>query len=113
MPKIFSDQHDNYLKVFLQNKAKKVNSDERVLYGKNREGYVFPILLQLQRTVSSTNGELLFIANIKKYKVKQALIMCVTDEEGVIIDVSASFDFVILSKEKRAKSKVLTPRNIQ
>jgi PAS domain S-box-containing protein len=54
MPKIFADQHDNYLKVFLQNKTKKVNSDERKLFGKNKNGYAFPILLQLQRTVSST-----------------------------------------------------------
>ena len=82
MPKTFSDQHDNYLKVFLQNKTKKINSDERSLLGKNKAGFVFPILLQLQRTVSSTGDELLFMANIKKQKLKQATITCVTDEEG-------------------------------
>ena len=27
MPKIFAEQHDNYLKVFLQNRTKKINSD--------------------------------------------------------------------------------------
>lgn len=54
MPKIFAEQHDNYLKVFLQNRTKKINSDERKLFGKNKAGYIFPILLQLQRTVSST-----------------------------------------------------------
>ena len=82
MPKTFSQQHDNYLKVFLQNRTKKINSDERKLLGKNKAGYIFPILLQLQRTVSSTGDELLFIANIKKLKLKQAYISCVTDEEG-------------------------------
>jgi len=48
--------------------------------GKNKSGYIFPILLQLQRTISSTGDELLFIANIKKLKLKQAYISCVTDE---------------------------------
>lgn len=47
--------------------------------GKNKAGYIFPILLQLQRTVSSTGDELLFIANIKKHKLKQATVSCVTD----------------------------------
>lgn len=82
MPKTFAEQHDNYLKVFLQNRSKKINSDERKLLGKNKSGYIFPILLQLQRTISSTGDELLFIANIKKLKLKQAYISCVTDEEG-------------------------------
>lgn len=80
MPKIFGTQHDNYLKVFLQHKTKKVNSDERKLLGKNKAGYIFPILLQLQRTVSSTGDELLFIANIRKVKLNQAMVICCTDE---------------------------------
>ena len=49
------------------------------MFGKNEAGYIFPILLQLQRTVSSTGDELLFIANIKKYKLQQSSVTCVTD----------------------------------
>lgn len=79
MPKIYADQHDSFLKVFIHGKNKKINSDERKMLGKNKSGYVFPIILQLQKTVSSTGDELLFIANIKKHKLKKTYIGCVTD----------------------------------
>ena len=96
MPRSFSEQHDNYLKVFLQNKHKKINSDERYLFGKCKEGYLIPISLQLQRTVSTANEELLFIANIKRFKMKEAHVTCITDEEGEIFDVTSTFDHLLL-----------------
>ena len=70
MPKIFAEQHDNYLKEFHQNKYKRINADERLLFGKDKYGYIIPILLQLQRTISSISDELLFVANIRKFKVR-------------------------------------------
>lgn len=53
MPKIYAQQHDHYLLEFQKNKYKQINSDERMLFGKDKNGYVIPILLQLQRSISS------------------------------------------------------------
>ena len=52
MPKIYSEQHDHYLLEFHKDKYKRINADERQLFGKDKFGYIMPILLQLQRTVS-------------------------------------------------------------
>jgi PAS domain S-box-containing protein len=53
MPKLYAEQHDHYLLEFQKNKYKRINSDERLLFGKDKHGFVIPILLQLQRTISS------------------------------------------------------------
>jgi hypothetical protein len=53
MPGVFAYYHDSLLKVFLANRTKKVNGDERVLIGKNKNGYIFPIMLRLQRAIVS------------------------------------------------------------
>jgi hypothetical protein len=55
MPQIFADYHDSLLQVFLKNKYKKINSDQRLLYGKNKYGYIMPIILQLQRVCTSNS----------------------------------------------------------
>ena len=91
MPKLFANQHDHYLLEFTKNRFKRINSDERFLFGKDKKGMIFPILLQLQRSISSLTEELLFVANINKFKVRETPILCVTDEEGEIVDVSSGF----------------------
>ena len=68
MPKLFSEHHDNYLFAFMKNRNKKVNTDERSLIGKDKNGYLFPIMLQLRKAFISMNEELTFIANITKVK---------------------------------------------
>lgn len=51
MPSIFAKYHDDFLKVFLVNEQKKVNTDRRLIIGKKKEGYLFEIYLQLQKSV--------------------------------------------------------------
>ncbi len=91
MPKIYAEQHDHYLLEFHKNKYKRINSDERLVFGKDKYGFIMPILLQLQRTISSLSEELLFVANINKFKVRQTPLICITDEEGEITDISSGF----------------------
>jgi len=55
MPDVFAGYHDSLLAVFLRNRYKKVNGDERVLVGKNKNGFIFPLMLRLQRTVVSAD----------------------------------------------------------
>jgi hypothetical protein len=69
MPTTFASYHDSLLMVFLKNRNKKVNGDERVLVGKNKSGLIFPVMLRLQRVIASSD-ELVFVANIRKFKTK-------------------------------------------
>lgn len=84
------------------------------MFGKDKYGYVIPILLQLQRTISSMSEELLFVANIRKFKVKEVPFICITDEEGEISDVSSGFKDVFYEKKELDKKKVQIPtKNVQ
>jgi len=55
MPSIFADIHDNILTNFLKTKRKKFNTDLRSLFGKDGNGYLFPVQLQLQKASFSAN----------------------------------------------------------
>jgi hypothetical protein len=69
MPDTFAAYHDSLLMVFLKNRNKKVNGDERVLVGKHQNGMIFPVMLRLQRVIVSSD-ELVFVANIRRYKTR-------------------------------------------
>ena len=55
MPSVIADIHDQILTDFLKKKKKKYNTDQRKLFGKDGHGYIFPLLLQLQRASFSSN----------------------------------------------------------
>ena len=96
MPRLFSDHHDNYLLAFMKNKNKKVNTDDRHLIGKDKNGCLFPIMLQLRKAVFSMNEELTFIANIKKVKTSESPILCICDDQGEIMDYSSMFFYLLI-----------------
>jgi len=81
MPEIFSNYHDSLLQKFLKNFKKKVNTDERVLLGKDKHGMIFQIQLKLQRTLCTVD-ELLFVANIRRYKTRENCLLCICNSEG-------------------------------
>lgn len=114
MPKTYAEQHDHYLQEFQKNKYKRINSDERLVFGKDKHGFIIPIMLQLQRTISSLSEELLFIANIKKCKVRQSPLICITDEDGEIIDLSSGFKEIFFEKKDKNRRNVsIASKNIQ
>ncbi len=49
MPSVFSVLHDNILNSFLKNRFKEINQDQRSVFGKNKNGFIFPMLLQLRK----------------------------------------------------------------
>jgi hypothetical protein len=55
MPCIYSIAHDDILSRFLKNKNKKINPDQRFLFGKNKSSFIFPIYLQLQKMMCNSN----------------------------------------------------------
>ncbi len=81
MPITFASYHDSLLINFLKNRNKKVNGDERVLVGKDKNGFIFPVMLRLQRVIAS-NDELIFVANIRRYKSRESPIMFIVTPEG-------------------------------
>ena len=82
MPSAYSVVHDNILNSFLKNRYKRLNQDQRLLHGKNKSGFLFPLLLQLRTLSWSTNDELIFIALLLPEKLKSASICCICDLEG-------------------------------
>jgi hypothetical protein len=55
MPSVIAGIHDQILTDFLKKKRKKYNTDQRLLFGKDGNGYIFPVELQLQRASFSSN----------------------------------------------------------
>lgn len=55
MPDIYAKHHDEFLKAFLLNENKKVNNDRRLLLGKKKDGHVFEIYLQLQKSAITSS----------------------------------------------------------
>ena len=76
MPKTFAAYHDSLLQAFLRDRHKKVNGDERVLIGKNKLSYIFPLMLRLQRTLV-TSEELKFVSIVRKYKTRESPLMVI------------------------------------
>jgi hypothetical protein len=112
MPTTFAAYHDSLLMIFLKNRNKKVNGDERVLVGKHKNGMIFPIMLRLQRVIVSSD-ELIFVANIRKYKSRESPIMFIATPEGDVIDYSAGFQYYFMKKNdfktKRMNMYEITP----
>ncbi len=55
MPGIYSALHDGVLGSFLKNRYKQINQDQRFLFGKNKNGFIFPFLLQLRKLSWNAN----------------------------------------------------------
>ncbi len=80
MPTVFADIHDQILTDFLKKKRKKYNTDQRLLFGKDGNGYIFPLMLQLQRASFSANDEFIFIASVAPAKLKSAPNYCIVNQ---------------------------------
>lgn len=105
MPCLYSETHDDILTAFLKNKAKKINTDKRPMFGKNRNGHIFPITLQLQRVCFTPNDELIFIANMQLQKYNTAPVCCITDSYGTVLDFTSTFGFLFFKHEDKPGTK--------
>lgn len=108
MPTVFADIHDQILTDFLRKKRKKYNTDQRLLFGKDGNGFIFPLMLQLQRASFSANDEFIFIASVAPAKLKSAPNYCIVDQEGTITDFTSTFRAIFYEKSKKD-----TKKNIQ
>lgn len=55
MPSVYSVVHDNILSSFLKNRFKNINQDLRFVFGKNKNGFIFPFHLQLRKLSWNVN----------------------------------------------------------
>ena len=95
---MFSVKHDAILTDFLKKRRKTFNTDQRLLFGKNSNGYLFPLQLQLQRASFSSNDEFIFIARVTFEKLKSTPLYCLVDLEGEVKEHTSGFRNLFFSK---------------
>ena len=105
MPDVFGVLHDKILTDFLRTRRRKFNTDQRLLFGKDGNGFMFPLQLQLQSLTVTNNDEFIFIAMVKPEKSKKIPIYCIIDHEGYIKDCTASFKYLFYKKTKKETNK--------
>lgn len=111
MPRLFAQHHDEFLRVFLNFENKKVNTDNRLIIGRKREGYLFEIFLQLQKSITTVSEELVFMASIELAKTSEAMVLMICDEQGHIMDTNSTFSQIFTKGDTRKEGKTIA--NIQ
>ena len=91
MPVVIGEKHDSILKEFLNRHQKSFNTDQRLIYGKDTNGFLFPMQLELSRASFSANDECIFIARVKPDRLKSTPISCLVGLNGEIMEHSAGF----------------------
>lgn len=110
MPQVFAEHHDSFIEDYLHHLESKVLNRERLLFGKAKNGYVFPSYMFVRYQPSYIHGTQ-FIASIrieKYFKLVGYMIVSKVDLE--ILNITANcislFDLTlgILSKKKPSMS---------
>jgi hypothetical protein len=100
MPSVYSIVHDNILSSFLKNRFKNINQDLRFVFGKNKNGFIFPFMLQLRKLSWNLNDELIFIAHLESARLRAAPIYCIADLEGDLQDYTSTFAWLFMKKAR-------------
>lgn len=111
MPSVYSVVHDNILSSFLKNRFKTINQDLRFVFGKNKNGFIFPFHLQLRKLSWNVNDELIFIAHLEPPRLRAAPIYCIADLEGDLQDFTSTFAWLFMKKAK--DNREIKRKNIQ
>lgn len=112
MPKIFGRNHNDFLQAFMKSPNKKVNTDVRDIFAKNKLGYIFPIYLQLKKSLTTVGDDFMFITAMETARSFQTPIAVICDEQGNIVDYSSTFEYLFIkSFQKKCKGQTIT--NIQ
>jgi PAS domain S-box-containing protein len=107
MPEAIGQKHDAILLEFLKKRRLPANADQRLLYGKDSNGFMFPLHLQLQKASYSVNDEFIFIALIKPEKLRSSPICCLFDDEGMITEYSTGFRNFFYDKYSKNRQKAI------
>ncbi|KAL4426928.1 hypothetical protein ABPG74_012928 [Tetrahymena malaccensis] len=106
MPQVFADHHDSFLEDYLHHLESKVLNRERLLFGKAKNGYIFPSYMYVRYVPSYIHGTQ-FIASIRIEKYFKLIgFMIITKGEFEIVNITSNcitlFDLSlgILNKKK-------------
>jgi hypothetical protein len=91
MPELVNRVHDSFLKEIIANPTKfKEDCTNWDMMGKHRNGYLFPIYMELKKSV--IGGEIKFMAVIKKLKQSFNEMYFLTDDAFRVLDLTPRFD---------------------
>lgn len=90
MPKVFSIFHDRILENYQQTNRPKMLNKERSIWGKSKDGYLFPFTICIKpvRNYYSQTSEV--FASVKRDLWVREIAFIFTDPDFLISDVSAS-----------------------
>lgn len=111
MPTCYSEIHDSILSRFLKHRSSRINTDNRNIFGKNRNHFIFPMILQLRALSWNNNDELIFISSLEGVKNHSAPISCIIDQEGDIQDYTSTFAYLFMKKVRN--NNQIKSKNIQ
>ncbi len=64
MPSLYSKYHDNFLNKFKETGKANLINNERILFGKHKNGYIFPFRVLLKPVTHALKEGIEFVANI-------------------------------------------------
>lgn len=92
MPQIYAKFHDQFIDSYLNNGAEGgiINKNkERLVFGKNKSNYIFPVYLSLRAVPTVLQG-VQFIANFRVEKNFKNAAYILVNPEGSIDSISSS-----------------------
>lgn len=84
MPEMYAKRHNKVLEDALGKGAEYIPNKERLVYGRHKSGYIFPVWLQLKMVNTSSSG-IQFVALFK------------TDKKAI----SSNVAYILINKEKK------------
>ncbi|EGR29625.1 PAS domain S-box family protein [Ichthyophthirius multifiliis] len=90
MPFVYAKYHDQILKRYIEtNEGTMINKD-KIVYGKNKNGYVFPITINIKPIFQALKYGMEFIAIFKKEKIVKNYAVAIATPEYLIKDISSN-----------------------
>ena len=85
-PRLISIQHDGFLSTYIDSGRENLIYTNRKLYGRCKEGFLFPMSLIVKPQVDLATGSFLFLGYLKNMNTKNEFI--ITDQFGLVDSVS-------------------------
>lgn len=108
MPRLYADNHKEFLSVSANKSADQISSRERQVFGKHCSGYVFPLWLQIKNLPSLLSGRQ-YVATFKVEKTginKQVCHLLLTKGKELADITAASLRMLGISHDKIQKKIV-------
>jgi len=68
MPSIFAKHHDEILKRYTETSESTFINKDKLVYGKNKSGYIFPLIIQIKPIYHALKDGMEFLAVFRKEK---------------------------------------------